>query len=94
MEKITLLLAVMFSLLSIGCGGSKNPVKNRNWLSCPASGIVGKLLPEKRYRITEFETLCTLNGNEMDINGKKTSHGQIDRRIYPGQLSERVYILN
>ena len=35
------------------------------------SEIVGKLLPEKRYQVTEFETQCGLNGNEMEVDGKK-----------------------
>ena len=35
------------------------------------SGIVGKLLPEKRYRVTEFETQCIINDNEIEVNGKK-----------------------
>ena len=35
------------------------------------SVIIGKLLPENRYQVTEFETQCGLNGKEMDINGKK-----------------------
>lgn len=35
------------------------------------SGVVGKLMPEKRYRVTEFETQCKINKNEIDVNGKK-----------------------
>lgn len=35
------------------------------------SGTVGKLLPEKRYRVTDFETQCVINNNEIDVNGKK-----------------------
>ncbi|MBO6264418.1 MAG: SH3 domain-containing protein [Acidaminococcaceae bacterium] len=35
------------------------------------SEIIGKLLPEKRYQVTEFETQCGLNGNEIDVDGKK-----------------------
>lgn len=37
------------------------------------SGVVGKLMPEKRYRVTEFETKCKINKNEIDINGKKAN---------------------
>ena len=35
------------------------------------SGVVGKLMPEKRYRVTEFETQCKINKNEIVVNGKK-----------------------
>lgn len=51
------------------------------------SEIVGKMLPEKRYKVTEFETQCTLNGNDVDIDGKKAR-----LLSYMGEGIYKIYI--